>query len=281
MRRRHERWTMAALLTLTFLAAGPLAAGVVYEIEVKDHGQSPPRTESIQAAVEGRHLKMGIASKGSEAQGEMIFRGDRREMVVVDPDSRTYHVIDESTISNIAGQLSGVAAQMQEALKNVPEDRRAMVEQMMKQRMPRESAPTRSASEFTRTLERGDKEGYPCVKYEVLRDGVKLRELWVTDWSNIEGGGEVAEVFEDMADFFAELMDAIPQVGQRGGSGLDDNVFRHMKEIGGFPVVSREFGDDGTLEGEATLRSAKRRTLDPEAFEPPSGYKRQEMFGGN
>ncbi len=65
-----------------------------------------------------------------------------------------------------------------------------------------------------------------------------------------------------------------------GGPSVDDNVFEHMKELGGFPVVTRDFGDGGSLEGETALRSAKRQTIDPDAFEPPSGYKRQEMFRG-
>ena len=34
--------------------------GVVYEIEVKDHEQSPPKLESMEAAVEGKNLKMEI-----------------------------------------------------------------------------------------------------------------------------------------------------------------------------------------------------------------------------
>ena len=87
------------------LILSPLFAGVVYEIEVTDHEQSPPKTKSIQAAVEGRHLKMGIASKGKGKQGEMIFRGDRREMVVVDHENGTYHLMDEATIGQVAGQL--------------------------------------------------------------------------------------------------------------------------------------------------------------------------------
>jgi hypothetical protein len=54
-----------------------------------------------------------------------------------------------------------------------------------------------------------------------------------------------------------------------------------MKELGGFPVVTRDFGNDGALKVETVLRSAKRQTIEPSAFEPPSGYKRQEMFGPN
>jgi hypothetical protein len=115
------------------------------------------------------------------------------------------------------------------------------------------------------------------VKYEVFRDGRKTREMWVTDWKNVEAGSESAAVFEDMASFFHEMMENLPDFGG-GGPGPDDNVFEHMKELGGFPVVTREFAEDGSLEGESVLRSALRRTIDPDEFEPPAGYKRQEMF---
>jgi hypothetical protein len=265
----------AVFLIAAVLALAPAFGGVVYEIEVTDHEQSPPKSESIEAAVEGRHLKMGIASGGRGAQGEMIFRGDRREMVVVDHEDGSYYVMDEATMKQLAGQVSGAMGQMQEALKNVPEDKRKMMEEMMKQRLPQQ-APERPKSELRETGERGSKNGYPCVKYEVLRDGRKIREVWVTDWSNVEGGSDVVDAFEDMADFFKELMDSIPDFGQGGPSG--DPVFEHMRELGGFPVVTREFDDDdGSLEGESVLESVAERDLDPDAFEPPKGYRLRTM----
>ena len=58
-------------LALVALIAGPAAAGVVYEIEVTDHQQSPPQSESIQVAVEGANLKIGIASGGSRAKSRV------------------------------------------------------------------------------------------------------------------------------------------------------------------------------------------------------------------
>ena len=267
---------LGAFLVCAILALAPALAGVVYEIEVTDHEQSPPKSESIQAAVEGRNLKLGIASGGRGKQGHMIYRGDRREMVVVDHENRSYDVIDEAAMKQIAGQLGNAMGAMEEALKNLPKERRAQIEAMMKQRMPQQPA-ARPRSELKKTGEKAVQNGYPCVKYEVLREGRKIRELWVTDWSNIEGGDDVVDAFEDMADFFSELMDSIPDFGQGGSSG--DAAFWHMKEIGGFPVVTREFDDDGSLEGESTLRSARRQTLDPAAFEPPSGYKRRSMLG--
>jgi len=279
-----KRLNMLSLLFL--LISSPLLAGVVYEIETTDHQQSPPKVESIEMAAEGRHLKMGIGGGSHDRNGEMIFRGDRREMVVVDHDDKSYSVIDREAIQQIAGQVNSAMSQVQEALKNVPADQRAMVEKMMKENMPKEmadKAPHRPSSELRKTGDRATHNGYPCVKYEVVQDGRKLRELWVTDWSNLEGSSEVTGTFEDMADFFQEMMDSFSNLAGGGspiGFGGSDNFFEHIKDLDGFPVVTKEFGEDGSLEGEGALRSARRQTIDPDTFEPPSGYKRQEMFPG-
>lgn len=271
------------LLLITGLAAGALAAGVVYEIEVTDHGQSPPRTEDSRMSAEGKNLKMGVsAGERGGAAGEMIFRGDRREMVIVDHDDESYTVIDEQAIESVAGQVGAMMAQMQEALKNVPEGQRAAVEEMMKKRMPQE-APARPRREVRRTGEHGDKAGYPCVKYEVLRDGRVVQELWVTDWNNLEGSAEVRQLFGEMAAFFKEMMDAFAgAAGELGGlaGGLGDNMFDLFDRIDGFPAVTRDLDADGSLDEESTLRSARRQDLDPEEFEPPAGYKRRTLFGG-
>lgn len=279
--RRGLGWLgVVTLVPLGLLVAtGPLGAGVVYEIEVKDHDSSPPKTESIEAAVEGKNLKMGIPSGGGRGGGDMIYRGDRREMVVVEHGDKSYMVMDEEAMSQIAGQVGGMMDEVKKALENVPADQRAMVEKMMKERMPQGmagQAPERPRSELRKIGERATRNGYPCVKYEVWRADRKIRELWVTDWDNVEGGEDVVSTFEDMADFFRELMDSLPDFGQ--GDNFGDPAFEHMRELGGFPVVTREFGDDGSLEAETTLRSAERRTLDPADFEPPSGYKRRQMF---
>lgn len=270
---------LSSMLLLIMLATGVANAGVVYEIEVTDHEQSPPKVESIEAAAEGRNIKMEIAPGSDNDDGEMIFRGDRREMIVVDHKDKSYIVMDEATMQRIAGQVGGIMSQIEEALKNVPEDKRAMVEQMMKERMPQQQARSpRSKSEIKKTGERGTKNGFPCVKYDVFRGGQKIRELWVTDWDNVEGGSDVVDIWNDMGEFYTEMLDAIPDFGQDNRGG--DPAFVHMKELGGFPVVTKEFEDDGSLSDESSLRSARRRTLDPADFEPPAGYKRRSMFPG-
>jgi len=171
---------------------------------------------------------MTITSVGDQEDSEMIFRGERREMIVVDHDDKSYMVIDEAMIDSISEQLSGYEAQMREALKDVPPEQRAMVEQMMKGRMPAPAkAPARPKTELRNTGERDTKNGYPSVKYEATVDGRKTQEFWVTDWDNVEGGNDAVEAFQAMTDFLIQMRDSMPTFGVDEGAG--DNPFEHMQ----------------------------------------------------
>lgn len=264
------------------LLAGPAVAGVVFEVETTDHTQGEPRSEVIEIRAEGKNLTMEIPAQGEGSPDAMIYRGVQREMVVLEHQKKTYMLIDEEAVRALAGEVSSALSQIEEAMANIPEKQRAMMEQLLKERMPSPTTEQEKPTvELRKTGKKAEKQGYPCVEYEVWREGQKLRELWVTDWGNVEGGKDVAAAFEGMADFFSELIESIPSVGGGlggGFGGLADNPMASMREIGGFPVVIRELGEDGSLEGESALRSARRQTIDPDAFEPPSGYKRQEMF---
>ncbi len=282
--------TRALTLAVSFLTlwiAAPALAGVVFELETKDHEATPPKSEEMAISAEDHFLKMNISTTGNRQDDEVIFNADRREMVIIDHHRKTYMVMDEEAMEGIAGQVSSAMSQVQEALKNVPEAQRAMVEKMMQERMPKAASKqsTRPQQEVRRTQERANHHGYPCVRYEVLNGDRVVRELWVTDWDNIEGGDEVRKSFTAMADFFSDMLESVGQLaGAAGGTGfvdgMADNMMTVFNEIDGFPVVTKGFEDDGSLADESNLRTAKRQTLDPADFEPPAGYKRQQMFDG-
>jgi hypothetical protein len=268
------------LIAVLFLAS-PLLAGVVFEIETTDHTESPPQIQTVRMSGQGHNLKMDITSDKPEDQGEMIYRGDRGEMVMISHAEKSYFVMDREAVSAMASQMSQAMRQMEEALKNVPESQRAQIEQMMKQRMPSAAQGQQQPSELRKTGEKGTRAGYPCVRYEVWREGQKIRELWVTNWSNLEGGEEVAEVFQQMAGFFEEMMESLSQAtgGLGGSAAIGENIFEHMSKLGGLPVVTRDF-ENGALESESTLRSSKRQALESGVFEVPAGYRQQSMGPG-
>ncbi|MDH3588503.1 MAG: DUF4412 domain-containing protein [Gammaproteobacteria bacterium] len=267
-----------AVCTVSLVSSLALA-GATFVLEGKDVTTSGSTVTEI--LIDGKNIK--ITESGSSE--DFIYNGQRRQMITVDHLEKRYMTMDVETAKEMYGGMREQSASfggeanrmMQEALKNVPADQRAMVEEMMKNKMPQGQMPQTSApsvSEVKKTKERAKKAGYPTVKYEIWQDGRKAQELWVTDWDNVKGGSDVQQSFEDMAAFSRELMEATG-----GAAHGDDSAFEYMKEINGFPVMTREFDDSGELRSEDILRSAEGRSIDPDDFEPPSGYKRQEMFG--
>lgn len=271
------------VLLFTLLLGHPVFAAVVYVMEVKDHTASPPQAETIQMHVEGRQLKIELAPGERHGMpGGMIYRGDRREMVVLDDAHKSYIVIDRQTVQSMAEQYKQAMNQVQETLKNVPENQRAVVEKMMQERMAQMSAqpPKRPQSEVRKTGERSVQVGYPCEKYEIWQDGKKGLDLWVTNWEKVEGGREVKPVFKDLATFVKEIQESFASAsGASGGFGgqFDGSFFAYLDQIDGFPVLAREFAE-GSLARESTLRSAKRQSPNPAAFELPAGYTQRKLI---
>jgi hypothetical protein len=287
---RRRRTRAAALVLLPLLGLGLLSSnpGAVFKIEVTDHSQSPPRVEETEVQVEGKMLKMTVPSKKGN-DGAMIYRGDRGEMIIVDDKNRSYMVFDEAMVEEMGRKMEEAREAMknmqipEEVLKRMPKEQREEMEKMMKGRLGEQPGGMgdmeRPRREYRKTDERATMEGYPCVKYEVFLNDEKVQELWVTDWDNVEGGEELRAAFEDMAAFFEKMTAAVGKslFGEEGGFlGEGNDPLGGFMEVDGFPVVTRDF-DDGDLDSEAVLKSARRRTIDPAEFEPPSGYKRQSM----
>ena len=202
-------------------------------------------------------------------------------MVVVNHRDKSYMVMDGNAIQQVGGQLAAAQKEIEKAMDGLDPKQREMMEKMLKGRMGSlagSSAPPRPTSEFRRTGERATKQGYPCVRYDILRDGEKIREMWVTDWGNVKGGDEIVDAFEEMASFYGELMDSFS--GMAGSSGgffnAENNPMESFTKVDGFPVVIRSF-EGGELESETVLESVTERDLDPDAFEPPKGYRLRTM----
>lgn len=263
----------------------PLFAGVVFEVETTYHsGSASGRTESSEMSVEKPNIKMEIQAGNSWAGGAKdvaIFNGERRQMIVVNHQEKSYMVVDGQFAAQMGGEIQ---SQMQQAMKELEKQmegldpkQREMMEKMLKGKLEgvggAAPGPTRTPTEYRRTSERATKQGYPCVRYDVLRDGEKVREMWVTDWNNVKGASDVVDVFQDMAAFYEELLGSFSQMA--GGFG-DGNIMDSFTKIDGFPVVTREF-EGGELESETVLESVSERDLDPDAFEPPKGYRLRTM----
>jgi hypothetical protein len=261
----------------------PLLAGVVLKVESKDYEEDPPKVEESAISVEGRNLKMKVISDSS---GALIYRGDRQEMILVSDEEQSYYIMNRETMQQMGAQVNQQMQEVNEAMKDLPKEQQEMIAKMMKEKgmgQPGAAAapPAQSRSQVKKTADLQTINGYPCVKYEVFRDGSKIREHWVTAWDNVEGGNEIAGVFQEMAGFFQEMMQTFSSSSGMGDSPVqvDQSMFENLNELNGFPVASKDFAEDGSIENESVLNSADSQSIAPREFEPPANYKNRSMMG--
>ncbi|MFQ5691129.1 MAG: DUF4412 domain-containing protein [Gemmatimonadota bacterium] len=267
------------------MAPAPAASpGVVFEMEITDHTQSPPGVARAEVVIEDLDVKMEMAPGGGRPRETMIYHGDRHEMVMIDHQKKSYSMLDEATLQAMAAKMGQAMSRMEAAMANLPKaQREAMKKMMAKGGMGAAMGAGKTSAGQTELRETGETKtmaGYPCVKYEVVSNGRVTRELWVTKFDHIEGGREAAAAMEAMADFFKQMMESFKSMSRGLGSRMDNAMLEYMQDVKGYPVVTREFAEDGSLETETVLKSARRESLSPDQFEPPAGYERQRMFGG-
>jgi hypothetical protein len=188
-------------------------------------------------------------------------------------------IIDQARMNAMASQVSDAMSQMQEALAAMPPEQRAMAEQMMQQRFP--SAPPERPTETINDLgSHGEVAGIACRNYEVIRDGRKFRELCVSDWGEIEGGHETADALKGVANFFEGMRQAFSGAGGMDVFDRQQELFGHMDELDGYPVLYRDFSAGGALERQTILTGAREEQLSPGLFQPPAKYTFQELPTG-
>lgn len=250
--------------------------GVVFEVEVTyTDGQA---TNESTVLVDNGNIAMTFnPDQSGENEGRVIFRSDRKEMVVVDDTEKVYYLIDEAAMKNISGQLNDVQRQIEERIKDLPKEQQDAVRKMLEEQMGGSAlgGGPKTKSELRKTSTRETKNGYPCVKYQKFTDERLTSELWVTDWDNIEGSSEAKKAFVGLKDFFSDLQEALSNFPGADFGAIGETGFEAFEE--GFPVITRSFDENGDLESESILKSASRRSLDPADFEPPAGYKRKSM----
>lgn len=253
-------------------------AGAVLKTETREYYVDPPAIGTTSMFADGKLLRVEINSVSSSEDGLIIYRGDSNEMLIADSERLEYFVIDEQTMNQMAGQISGAMKQMEEMLKSMPPEQRAMAEQMMKQKMPGLQSAPEAPSTLRKTGTSDTINGYDCEYYEVFKEGKRTREMCVAKWNDIDGGPEAVDAMVGMGRFFESMHDAFAEAAGTDLMGKQQEVFAHMKQLGGYPVYAKDYDDSGALEGESTLKSSSSEAIDAAMFEPPKGYRRQQMM---
>ena len=264
---------------LGLMVAAPSFADSILEFQSTEFDQGQPIVGTVQISSSGKNTRLEIISVTSGEAGGMIFHSEQNEMIILDHSQGTYMLIDQARMNAMASQVGQAMTQMQEALAAMPPEQRAMAEQMMQQRFP--AAPPEQPSETINDLgSHGEVAGIACRNYEVIRDGLKFRELCVSDWDDIHGGQETADALKGVAEFFESMRQAFSGAGGMDVFDRQQELFGHMDELDGYPVLYRDFSASGALERQTILTGAREEELAPGFFQPPAGYSFQELPTG-
>lgn len=273
------KYLSSLLVALAALIHSQLSAGVVFTLSTKDLN-NPDGSGQAQLYVDGKNLKMDFT--GSTAgSGSMIFRGEEKTMLMIDNKRKQYVEMDEAAITKLSNQMNQAMAQMNEALKNVPPAQRAMMENMMKERMG--ALMPKAEDKIPTTLEKGTKNktiaGYDTKHFIQKRGNQITNEFWIADWKAIKEGENVMGAFKEMSAFLNKMMDAISQGPINFiDSMMDDNMFQQLEELGGFPVSTIDY-DNGSPSRESTLESIEAKDFAKSTFAAPKGFKKQRIDG--
>jgi len=208
--------------------------------------------------------------KNGETPIVMIFDAKKSSMRIINPQDKSYFIIDKQAMQKIKSSMEIMLKQMQDQMVNMPAKQRAMIADSMPgmQNSNKEKVPHK-----VRKTSRSDAAGgYDCQFYEVYKGGVKLREMCVTKWSEIKNGNEVSSVFKGMMKMMEEFQESVGQMRND-----DDMPFTELEQLGGFPIISIE--SQGDLKGQVSrVVSIEDKSFDKAHFEPPKGYRLQSIM---
>jgi len=250
---------MAAAVCL-FAGTAYAADGILIVAKTTTAGS----TKTNQIQVDANHMR--AEALGPTGRNEtFIFDGANQVMYMIDDAKKTYSEITKADVDRMAAQLQGAMAQMQDALKNMPPERRAQVEAMMKGRM---GAATPEAAKPTYKKTGTDKVGkWTCDKYDKYEGGKKTAEICTVDPKTLGFSASDFAVTTQMAEFFQKMLPP----SMRSSANLNQMwTLGRFEDQGysGFPI--REITDSTTSE----LTDFTRQNFPASTFAAPSGYQK-------
>ena len=250
-----RRFSFVATAVLApMLGMGPLFAGVKIVSEDTDLATKKVTTDTI--LLDANRLRV----ESDDGRVVMFLTdGGRNRMVMLDKAKNTYQEIDEQTMQQMAQQMSGAMAQMDAAMKNMPPEQRAMMEKMMKGKMPQAAAaPVKTVYTAKGS---GSVNGFSCTKYEGVRGAEKVADVCAGVPAQLKLSTSDLQIFEKMREFSSSLLSAL------ANSPVKISVPTGSFEAGyeGFPIQRTDF-NNGQPTKRAELKSMTRTNFSDADF---------------
>lgn len=249
-------------MSLALLLVVPVFAQGLYWESTRTGSLMGDTSEIVKYSYAAKKFKVVNGENGNAT----ILRLDKEVMIMLNPREKTYWEMTfadmEKTAKKADAQMDQKMAELQEKLKNMPEEQRKMVEQMMGNKMP--GSKKEPKLEVVKSGDTRKISGYTCTKYMVNQDGKEFLRVWVT--KDVKG---FETIRKDM-DEFRERMTAMNPMMRKG-------LTEGLKNIDGFPIET-DMGD--TMKEVVT--KVEKKSIAASEFEIPEGYKKVKwpMMGG-
>jgi hypothetical protein len=234
-------FTLKQSLCLALALAAPTFAGVRIQLDSTDLTTGEVTKREI--LVDAERLRMNETGKSTNTSVLFLTDGGRNRLVVLDKAKNEYREIDQQTVEQLSGQMSAATAKMQEQMKNLTPEQRAMMEQMMKGRgLPGAAAASVTTAARTTYTSKGSgtANGFACTKYEGTRGAEKVSEVCAASPSELKFAASDLQVYEKMKEFSASMMSMATS-----SPFFNANTVSSMTESGfsGFPVQQTSFSN--------------------------------------
>jgi len=259
------------VLTAFAIAATPLAAGVKLRAEAADvkSGEITQQTFWIDAT----RVRVDMQRAKSNNSVIMLLEGDNPRFQMVDHAKGQYMEMDANTMRQAQSQMQGAMAEMQEQLKNMPPQQRAMVEKMMAGRMGMGQAAPRTKTVYT-AQGSAKMNGFDCTRFDGAREGTKVSEACASTPAQLGLNPGDFQALEKMREAFADLAKSM------ANSPFGGNFASDIGDVGmtGFPVHQTTFRD-GVAAQKFDIKTVDRASFSDADFSTGSAKKMEMPMG--
>lgn len=223
--------------------------------------QQEGRLQTI--ATEGNRMRIDNADNEARI---LIFDGDKKVLITIDPQKRTYAEITEADVrkagERMRQQMEKMRAEAEKQIASLPPEQRKQMEQMLQRGVNGMPIADFPEAKYQPTGQRKTIAGIACQVYRVTREGLYTHEECLIPWGS-QLKKEDLKAFESFSDFMSLAFSGKEHARFRQG-------FEEIMPAPGFPVQIVDVGEGRQVQEE--LKRLSRGGVPAEMFKTPAGF---------
>jgi hypothetical protein len=261
---------LLSALCIASLLAPAAHGGVIIKTLERDAASGKEESTTLLSVENGKLLVENLEPGATKPDDAVIFKDDA--LIAVDHGRKSYTVMDRATLQNMAGTVDKAMKELEEKMASMSPEQRAMVEKMMGKSAPGSAKP-KIPLQFKNTGKREKVGKYECALWQAEIEGQVRWQHCVVPFNQVQGGEEMLAVLKKMSTM---MEDIIRSTNATWLTDAMDAGWEGIRSIDGYPVLTRSF-DEGKPETETVYVSSQKTTIAAANFEPPAGYKQQQL----